>query len=311
VSSDTISHDAMSIYIISSYINMLISIALKIRNFINRHPTTPRLRLAMTLVTRNEADILERFLEFNKAMGVDFFVVTDNGSTDRTPEILRKYEQSGWIAKTFTDMGPYTQLSFVDRMIRYISDNELAEWVVNSDTDEFWVPLTGTLKDKLARSRANVISCRLNNVVPLDQDDPMHNILTVVKPDKINAGKLSIFSPNYNKVIHRIKGYSLIHQGNHNVDIRRKSVEITEDIFVLHYAVRSFNHFKSKFENLMREENLGDHAIEYKRRRQMGESPEEIFHDYLHFGDLKSFRELGYLFEISNVRDFFFDGADV
>jgi len=145
---------------------MLISLALKTRNFINRRPITPRLRLAMTLVTRNEADILEQFFQFNKAMGVDFFIVTDNGSTDRTAEIIRKYEQVGWVAKTFTDVGPYIQISFVDRMIRYISDNDLADWVVNSDTDEFWVPRSGTLKEKLARSRANVISCRLHNVVP-------------------------------------------------------------------------------------------------------------------------------------------------
>lgn len=266
--------------------------------------------MAMTLVTRNEADILERFFQFNKAMGVDFFVVTDNGSTDRTPEILRKYEQIGWITKTYTDIGPFNQVSFVDRMIRYILDNDMAEWVVNSDSDEFWVPRSGTLKDKLARSHANVISCRLNNIVPLNQVDPMLNVLAVVSPEKINAGNLSIFSPNYNKVIHRIKGYSKIHQGNHNVAIRRKSVDITDEIFVLHYAVRSLSHFTSKFDNFMRKSNLGEHADEYTRRRQMGDSPEQIFNDYLHFDNLNHFQEMGYISEISNVKNFFFlDGA--
>lgn len=290
--------------------NMLISLAINTRNFVNRHPVIPKPRLAMTLVTRNESDILERFFQFNKAMGVDLFIVTDNGSTDRTPEILRKYEQAGWIAKTFSDMGPYTQVAFVDRMIRFISDNDLAEWVINSDTDEFWVPRTGNLKDKLARTRANVISCRLHNVVPLNQADPMLNVLAVVRPEKIDAGSMSIFSPNYNKVIHRIKGYSRIHQGNHNVAIRRKSVDLADDIFVLHYAVRSFAHFKSKFENLMREVKLGTHAEEYKRRRQLGMSPEQIFEDYLHLGGLKRYQEIGYLTEIANVRDFFFDGSN-
>jgi glycosyltransferase involved in cell wall biosynthesis len=284
---------------------MLISLALRTRNFINRHPITPGLRLAMTLVTRNEADILEQFFQFNKAMGVDYFIVTDNGSTDQTPEILRKYEQAGWIAKTFTDGGPYIQISFVDRMIRYISDNNLADWVVNSDTDEFWVPRGGTLKDKLARSRANVISCRLHNVIPLNQSDPMLNVLAVISPEKIKAGKLSFFSMNYNKVIHRITGYSRIHQGNHNVDIRKKSVDLTGDIFVLHYAVRSFSHFRSKFDNLMREKNLAEHAVEYKRRIQMGQSTEQIFNDYLQLDKIKNFQEKGLISEISTVRDFF------
>jgi glycosyltransferase involved in cell wall biosynthesis len=284
---------------------MLISLALKARNFINRHPITPRPRLAMTLVTRNEADILEQFFQFNKAMGVDFFIVTDNGSTDQTPEIIRKYEQAGWIAKTFTDEGPYIQVNFVDRMIRYILESNLADWVVNSDTDEFWVPRGGTLKEKLAKSRANVISCRLYNVIPLNQSDPMLNTLAVISPEKINAGNLSFFSKNYNKVIHRIKGYKRIHQGNHNVGIHKKSVDFIDEIYVLHYAVRSFTQFKSKFDNLMRENTLALHAIEYKSRIQMGYSSEQIFKDYLRLDEIKSLQEKGIISDISKVRDFF------
>lgn len=239
-------------------------------------------------------------------MGVDFFIVTDNGSTDQTPDILKKYEQAGWIVKTFTDKGPHNQVSFVDRMIRFISDNNLAEWVVNSDTDEFWVPKIGTLKETLARSRANVISCRLYNVIPLNQTDPILNVLAIISPEKIDGGNLSIFGPVYNKVIHRIKGYLKIHPGNHNVDIRRKSVDSTDEIFVLHYAVRSFSHFKTKFNNLLRQPILSDHASEYLTRIKRGDSPEQIFDDYLHLADLKNFQDMGYLSEISDVRDFFF-----
>lgn len=56
-------------------------------------------RLVMTLLVKNEEDKLEQNLLFHKAMGVDLFIVTDNNSTDKTMDILRRYEQKGWIAE--------------------------------------------------------------------------------------------------------------------------------------------------------------------------------------------------------------------
>ena len=49
------------------------------------------MRLAMTLLVRDEADIIEANLRYHRAQGVDFFVVGDNGSEDGTLEILERY----------------------------------------------------------------------------------------------------------------------------------------------------------------------------------------------------------------------------
>ncbi len=51
-----------------------------------------RMKLVMTLLVRNEEEILEANLDYHLAQGVSFVIVTDHGSTDATPEILEGYE---------------------------------------------------------------------------------------------------------------------------------------------------------------------------------------------------------------------------
>ena len=53
------------------------------------------MRLVMTMKVRDEEDVIEDNLRFHAAMGVDFFVVMDNGSVDRTGEILARYADAG------------------------------------------------------------------------------------------------------------------------------------------------------------------------------------------------------------------------
>ncbi len=47
----------------------------------------------MTLLVRDERDIVEQHLAFHLAAGVDFVIVTDHASTDGTQEVLAGYER--------------------------------------------------------------------------------------------------------------------------------------------------------------------------------------------------------------------------
>ena len=49
----------------------------------------------MAFKIRDEGDVLESNLRFHHALGVDHFVVTDNGSTDATVDILGRYAEAG------------------------------------------------------------------------------------------------------------------------------------------------------------------------------------------------------------------------
>ncbi len=53
------------------------------------------MKLVMTLLARDEADVVDAHLAFHLNAGVDFVVATDNGSEDGTTEILERYERAG------------------------------------------------------------------------------------------------------------------------------------------------------------------------------------------------------------------------
>ncbi|MWB99242.1 glycosyltransferase [Agromyces sp. MMS17-SY077] len=92
----------------------------------------------MTLMVRDEADIIEAMLEHHLEQGVDHFIVTDNGSLDGTREILERYAASGRIDLRHDPEHRKQQHAVVTGMSRDAA-RAGADWVLNADADEFWV----------------------------------------------------------------------------------------------------------------------------------------------------------------------------
>lgn len=292
------------------YKQLAIEVARRIVNYLCQHPPTPSPKLVMTLLVKDEADVLEHNILFHKAMGVDYFIITDNGSTDRTAEIIRKYCDLGWIVKVFHEIGTYNQVKYVDQMIRYIIDEQLGEWILNCDADEFWIPQGGSLKSELVATPANVISCPLFNVIPIDENKFYANTSIVVQPS-LDA-QFSIYAKNIDKVIHRAKGYQKIHQGNHNVSIERKNRVRAKGIYVHHYNIRNFEQFVRKFRNLATPFQVApvarDTALHVKNfisAQSDGQDMRVVYAKYLDINHLSEARDTGRLRESTAVRDFF------
>lgn len=215
-----------------------------------KRKSTPR--LIMTLLVKNEEDMLEENLIFHKAMGVDGFIITDNNSSDRTPEIIRKYKEKGWIVEAIEEKATdYQQKKWVDRMIWKAKSVYKADWVINADADEIWYAPSGDLKTELVSSRANVLTCEMKCVYP-EEGKPFwqwgQTVEVVNDLERYNLSRYSLFARQNKKVIHRTAGYIQISMGNHKVTMFPKKVE-KSNIHIYHYNIRGKKPFLEKMIN--------------------------------------------------------------
>jgi hypothetical protein len=96
------------------------------------------MRLVMTLLARDEADIVDAQIAFHLDAGVDFVVATDNRSEDETTAVLERYERNGVLHLIREAGDDLRQTEWVSRMAQVAATEFGADWVLNTDADEFW-----------------------------------------------------------------------------------------------------------------------------------------------------------------------------
>lgn len=107
------------------------------------------MRLVQTLVVRDEADIVDAQIAYHLNAGVDFVIATDHESRDGTTEILESYARDGHLRRVPVS-GEMHDGPWRTHMARLAAAEHGADWVINTDADEFWMPRRGTLKDVFA-----------------------------------------------------------------------------------------------------------------------------------------------------------------
>lgn len=203
------------------------------------------MRLVMALLVRDEADIVRENLEFHFAQGVDRAIVMDNRSSDGTTEILEEYEARGAI-RLIHQPGVYDQEPWVNEMVRIAVHEEGADWVLPNDSDEFWVPRAGTLKELLADLPPKVgavVAQRYNFLPPPEGPEPWWERMIRRERRSFNvAGR-----PLPPKLIHRAHPDLVIRKGNHRRMPPRVGKALqTDAIDVLHFQMRSYPQFERR-----------------------------------------------------------------
>jgi hypothetical protein len=203
------------------------------------------MKLVMTLLVRDEQDIVAEHLDFHLAQGVDEVIVTDNGSVDATLEILRSYEARGVVRIVLEPSDDYSQGRWVTRMARMAADDG-ADWVINSDADEFWWPRSGSLASTFESldGGTGVVVARRTNFVPQPEDDrPFWERMTVRERESLNP----VGKPLPPKLAHRAHPEITVVQGNHRVQGPDLGARLDDGtVEILHFPMRSYAQFENK-----------------------------------------------------------------
>jgi hypothetical protein len=214
----------------------------------------------MTLLVRNEADIVQANLDYHLAQGVDHVIVTDHGSSDETPEMLRAYEERGTVTALRDEGEEHHQSMRVTRMARIALTQQRADWVIHNDADEFWWPLVGTLRDVFAaipREYGQIEVQRRNFLPRPDRPEPFYSRLIYREPQSLNG----IGRPLEPKVAHRPHPDVVVAPGNHWIsgpDLRPAPAAELLEIF--HYPMRSYEQFERKVVQV----GIGYEKLEYR-----------------------------------------------
>lgn len=200
----------------------------------------------MTLLVRDEEDILDHNLRYHLAQGVDFFIVMDHMSTDGTPEILDAYRRAGVAEVIPQKHAGYLQGQWVTSMARRAAVHHGADWVINNDADEFWWPLHGDLRSTLARvpDRFGGVAVARHNFQPL-ADSTGSFLDRMVHRDAVSTNNLG--EPLPGKVCHRGHPEVIVSQGNHGAIVPGRQSLFQEPVIeILHFPMRSLKQFENK-----------------------------------------------------------------
>ncbi len=190
-----------------------------------------------TLLVRDEEEIIAQNIEHHLSNGIDKLIITDNGSVDRTHQIIEKYPE---VLEIINEPNlNFDQSKWVTRMAHLACDYG-AEFVVHLDADEFWHGL---------KNVKNIIG----NLFAIRSERGLDHLpVEGLKYNNFNIDQMPYYIKSMmvfqgSKVIHRASKEITIMLGNHS--IKGSWPPIKEGIFIHHYPIRSYEQFEKKVVN--------------------------------------------------------------
>lgn len=219
-------------------------------------------KLILTLLVRDEEDIIEHNICFHLNHGVDFIIATDNGSTDSTKRILQKYESLGKLLLISEKEQNYEQSKWVSKMASIAIKNYKATHLIHCDADEFWVPSSGNLKNHLPHPGEIYYTERLHYAPTLKSTENKNRSIDFSQYKyviKSLAGQKELSHVRPKQIFFAANPYKIITSndirniptGNHDVldNTGKLKKIISSEVFVYHFPIRSYKQFELKVIN--------------------------------------------------------------
>jgi len=276
--------------------------------------------LTMTILIKNEIDIIEKNIRYHAKKGVDSFVVMDNNSTDGSREILDELSKEFEIT-IIDEKGVYNQAKWMTKLSNIAKEKYNPTWLIPNDADEFWYT-ENSLKDVLPNKGAVLTVDRFNFLLYEDLDAWYNSKIRVENPifyrkhTQLDVDKISIVLTKISpKVIIKPKGLLWIRGGNHkalhinNIKDYFKhydKIDRFNKINVYHYPIRSFEQFKKNIENrkklLEKKAKMGPHYRRWVRLLDEGKLEEEFYNNLVFSQkDIEVFEKYGVIVKEKNV----------
>lgn len=290
-----------------------------------RKPSEPK--LVMTLLVKNEIDVIEANIRTHAMLGVKAFAVMDNGSTDGTREKLDELSREYEILIIDRPDQTYRQAAWMAELAETAAEKLGADRVISNDADEFWIPDAGQrLDDVIGRYENPVLTVKRKNMALCDDafqsgyrffdarycvehpvfygnhvsSENVNMILTKISPK-------TIVNPHG---LIRLKGgnHKALHVGNF-LDYTRHydQIKMVEGLVVYHFPVRSYSAFEANILNRktllesVPNVKMGNHYRRWVELYREGRLKEEFGRFVLSETDLEVLQKYGVIKECREV----------
>lgn len=262
------------------------------------------IKLCMAMQVKDEVDIVETNIRYHAKKGCEAFYIVDNGSKDGTSELIDDLKSEFNITLK-VDPTPDHNQSENMTMLTHLARRDGYDWVIENDADEFWFPQSGDLKTGLNRLDAVLRVARFNVLPKLNEPNnwiksPWHTLNTLhfdMQSDYEYGRNNFLFAPVLHKVM--VNSYGIIGVGGGNHGARHVADKLkgnrfsgwNDNIKIFHYALRSFDRFKTKVENInkslkytannnYKKHNFGPQALYWNKAYEKG-SLEAVYQEML------------------------------
>ncbi len=244
----------------------------------------------MTILVRNEADIIADNILFHSKQGVDAFIVGDNASNDGTREKVATLAKNLPIQIVDLPDGQYRQTLWRTQMAHLAYRRFNAWWVISNDADEFYFARSGNIKQELNWKLPAIRIKRFNML--RGKDDASYYLsrwrvsetIPYINDVQKGTGKISLVLVKIGpKIIVNPRGLIAVRGGNHRAHhlFSRKIPPVAENIHIYHFPQRSYEEFLRNAEQRAKllasdpKTSMGMHNIRWVKLLKEGRLKEE------------------------------------